>query len=391
MNMNRPLTIVIPAETYAPEVNGAATFAQQLAQGLAGRGHSVHVICPSPSGMAYHQADERGVEVHYIKSRRWPLHPTWMICMPWNVAPAFDRLIDQIQPDIIHTQAHFVIGRRAFTAARRRRIPIVGTNHFMPQNVAPYVTAPSAVVAAAEKAAWWDLKKQYQSADYITVPTQLAADLLHEHGFDAPIRAVSCGIDLSHFHPGQPADDGSSTSPTVLFVGRLSAEKHIEDILEAIAKTDPKLGLCAEIIGSGEQEKVLADLSDELGIADRVVLRGKVSDAQLVAAYQRADVFCMPSTAELQSIATLEALATGVPVVLADAVALPHLCEDGVNGRLIPPRDTDGYAQAFTEIATASAQARQRMSEAAQAIAARHDISATLDSFEEIYFGLLGN
>lgn len=389
--MNRPLTIVIPAETYAPEVNGAATFAQQLAQGLAGRGHSVHVICPSPSGMAYHRADDYGVEVHYIKSLRWPLHPTWMICMPWDVAPAFDRLIDQIQPDIIHTQAHFVIGRRAFTTARRRHIPIVGTNHFMPQNVAPYVSAPGAVVAAAEKAAWWDLKKKYQSADYITVPTQLAADLLHQHGFDKPIRAVSCGIDLSHFHPADPAEDGAGASPTILFVGRLSAEKHIEDIIEAIAKTDPALNLRAEIIGAGEQERALADLADRLGVADRVILRGKVSDAELVAAYQRADIFCMPSTAELQSIATLEALATGVPVVLADAVALPHLCEDGVNGRLIAPRDIDGYAQAFTEIATAPVDERKAMSLAAQKIAARHDISATLDTFEEIYSGLIEN
>lgn len=389
--MNRPLTIVIPAETYAPEVNGAATFAQQLAQGLAERGHSVHVICPSPTGRAYHRADDHGVEVHYIKSQRWPLHPTWMICMPWNVAPAFDRLIDQIQPDIIHTQAHFVIGRRAFTTARRRQIPIVGTNHFMPQNVAPYVSAPAAVVAAAEKAAWWDLKKKYESADYITVPTQLAADLLHEHGFAKPIRAVSCGIDLSHFHPAEPVGDHGCTSSTVLFVGRLSAEKHIEDIIEAIAKTDPALKLRAEIIGAGEQEKALADLADKLGVANRVVLRGKVSDAELVAAYQRADIFCMPSTAELQSIATLEALATGVPVVLADAVALPHLCEDGVNGRLITPRDIDGYAQAFTQIATATADERKAMSLAAQKIAARHDVSATLDTFEEIYSGLLTN
>lgn len=387
--MNRPLTIAIPAETYAPEVNGAATFAQHLAQGLAGRGHSVHVICPSPTGREYVEADDCGVVVHYLKSYRWLPHPTWMICMPWDVAWAFDRCIDQIKPDLIHTQAHFVIGRRAFTIARRRGIPIVGTNHFMPQNVAPYVSAPAPVVAAAEKAAWWDLKKQYESSDYITVPTQLAADLLHEHGFEAPIRAVSCGIDLSHFRPAADSERSSGEPPTVLFVGRLSAEKHIEDIITAVAKTDPALRLRAEIIGAGEQEKALAELAESLGIADRVVLRGKVSDADLVAAYQRADIFCMPSTAELQSIATLEALASGVPVVLADAVALPHLCEDGVNGRLIEPRDTDAYAAAFTSILTATDEARQEMSEACQRIAARHDLSTTLDTFEGIYSSLL--
>lgn len=376
------LTICLTAETYAPEVNGAAVFAERLANGLASRGHTVHVICPSPSG---YQRSERinDVWVHYVKSVHWPWHPTWMICMPWWVKPAVKNLIDTIKPDVIHTQAHFVIGRYAIAEAKKRNIPLVATNHFMPNNVEPYIIAPGPVRVAGTKLAWWDLKKQFEQADYITVPTQLAADLLTEHGFTHDIRPVSCGIDLSQFTP-----DTSNTEekpPSVLFVGRLSSEKHIEDLIAAVARTSPELNLHATIIGAGEQLHALQQQAHDLGLGDRVSFPGKVSHAQLVKAYQDATFFCMPSTAELQSIATLEALSSGKPVVLADAVALPHLVRHGENGYLFEPRNVDELAGAFTRIATAQKAELNRMSEVSQEIARHHDIGHTVQTFEDIY------
>ena len=403
-----PLTICIPAETYAPEVNGAAKFTERLAAGLAAREHEVHVICPSPTGVPSTDRED-GVVVHRVRSHRWYFHPTWTICMPWETKPAVSRLLDDIRPDVVHTQAHFVIGRYAFSEARRREIPVVATNHFMPDNVRPYLPVPAPIVDAATAAAWWDLRRKFQSAEHITVPTQLAADLLTENGFVRPIQAVSCGIDLSRFReaagagpegsgasptgaavPGSAADaagavGGGDSDPTVLFVGRLSKEKHVDDIVRALARTDPDLGLRAVIVGTGDQEPVLRALAAELGVADRVELRGKVDDCALVRAYQEATFFCLPGTAELQSIATLEAMSSGNPVVLADAVALPHLCENGVNGFLFPPRDVTALAERFTRLCRMPAAARAAMGAASQAAAARHDITRTLDAFEDIY------
>ena len=112
---------------------------------------------------------------------------------------------------------------------------------------------------------------------------------------------------------------------------------------------------------------------------------GKISDTELMEAYQRCTFFCMPSTAELQSIATLEALASRKPVVLADAVALPHLVRDGVNGFLFPPRDIDALADRFTRICTATDAEFDAMSTASLDVVAKHDIEHTLDTFESIY------
>ncbi|MGO2016989.1 MAG: glycosyltransferase [Brevibacterium aurantiacum] len=384
----------MPTETYAPEVNGAAKFAERLAAGLAARGNDVHVACPSATGKAS-VSTEDGVTVHRMTSHRWLLHPTWTICMPWETKPELSRLLDTLQPDVVHTQAHFVIGRYAFSEASRRGIPVVATNHFMPDNVRPYLRAPKSLLDGGTAVAWWDLRRKFQSADFITVPTQLAADLLTQNGFTSPIRAVSCGIHLERFahlrddEAVQPATvsepvSGSAT-PRVLFVGRLSSEKHAADIVEALAKTDPALGLEADIVGGGDQEEPLKELAAELGIADRVHVLGKISDKELMDAYQRCTFFCMPSTAELQSIATLEALASRKPVVLADAVALPHLVRDGINGFLFPPRDIEELASRFTQICELSEDDLDAMARASLDVVAKHDIEYTLDTFESIY------
>ncbi|WP_257948018.1 glycosyltransferase [Brevibacterium aurantiacum] len=384
----------MPTETYAPEVNGAAKFAERLAAGLAARGNDVHVACPSATGKAS-VSTEDGVTVHRMTSHRWLLHPTWTICMPWETKPELSRLLDTLQPDVVHTQAHFVIGRYAFSEASRRGIPVVATNHFMPDNVRPYLRAPKSLLDGGTAVAWWDLRRKFQSADFITVPTQLAADLLTQNGFTSPIRAVSCGIDLERFahlrddeavQPATVPDPVSgSAPPRVLFVGRLSSEKHAADIVEALAKTDPALGLEADIVGGGDQEEPLKELAAELGIADRVHVLGKISDKELMDAYQRCTFFCMPSTAELQSIATLEALASRKPVVLADAVALPHLVRDGINGFLFPPRDIEELASRFTQICELSEDDLDTMARASLDVVAKHDIEYTLDTFESIY------
>nr|WP_216629821.1 glycosyltransferase [Brevibacterium renqingii] len=393
MSAHRPTQarrILIPAETYAPEVNGAAKFAERLAAGLAARGNDVHVACPSATGKPSVSV-ENGVTVHRLTAHRWPLHPTWMICMPWETKPELSRLLDSLQPDVVHTQAHFVIGRYAFSESNRRGIPVVATNHFMPDNVRPYLRAPKAVLDGGTAIAWWDLRRKFQSADIITVPTQLAADLLTENGFTSPIRAVSCGIDLQRFAELREVDASTSRAvpPRVLFVGRLSSEKHAADLVEALAKTDPDLGLEADIVGGGDQEEPLKELSSELGIGDRIHVLGKISDRELMDAYRRCTFFCMPSTAELQSIATLEALASRKPVVLADAVALPHLVRDGVNGFLFPPRDIEELADRFTRICTASDAELDAMSKASLDVVAKHDIEYTLDTFESLYDGVI--
>jgi glycosyltransferase involved in cell wall biosynthesis len=371
--MDSPLRIVIGADTYPPDVNGAARFARQLATGLAGRGHDVHVLCPSGTGPAGTSKMD-GVTVHRVRAHRTPMHPTFRVCLPGPARRAAAGLLDGLRPDVVHVQAHFVVGRALVRAAGRRNVPVVATNHFMPENISPYVPMPDALRAVAARFAWWDLVRVFGTARVVTAPTPTAVRMLTAQGLGGRALAVSCGVDLSRFHWDGTGRDGA----TVLFVGRLDEEKRIPELLRAVA-TLP--GVRAEIVGDGSCRAALGELAAELGITDRVRFLGLVDEDELVAAYRRASVFCMPGVAELQSMATMEAMAAGLPVVAADAVALPHLVRPGVNGWLYPPGDVPALAKALG----AALAEPGPLGAASRELIDRHDVRHSLDTFESLY------
>ncbi len=173
----------------------------------------------------------------------------------------------------------------------------------------------------------------------------------------------------------------------ILFVGRLTTEKGIDVVLRALARLDPALDATFDIVGGGDQRRNLEQLAGQLGIADRVTFHGHASEEELRALYTRASVFAIASIAELQSIATMEAMASGLPIVAANAVALPHLVHDGENGYLFEPGNVDELTARLTDVFTAAPEERRRMQQASLDGVRVHDIGRTLDTFEALYRG----
>ncbi|MFF1610314.1 glycosyltransferase family 4 protein [Amycolatopsis sp. NPDC058278] len=377
------LRILIGADTFPPNVNGASFFAERLARGLAARGHDVHVACPSADGPS--RTEERdGYAVHRIRSRAIPFHGDYRFCTPGGARKEVGPLLDRLRPDVVHVQAHFGVGRALLEAAAERGLPGMATNHFMPDNLLGYTPFPRRVKDSIARWAWWDLLRVYRDARIVTTPTPRAAEVLARIGLDRPVQVVSCGIDLAHYAASavRPGDGPMS----VLFVGRLDAEKNIDQLLRALA---PLPHVRADLVGDGTRRHDLETLAAELGLTDRVTFHGFVSDAELVRRYAEADVFCMPGTAELQSLATMEAMAAGLPVVAADALALPHLVHHGTNGYLFAPGAITTISRWIADLAADPA-ARATMGAASRALVARHDIDGALATFEAQYLILLG-
>nr|WP_246090822.1 glycosyltransferase [Nonomuraea deserti] len=379
----RPRRILISSDTYPPDVNGAAYFTHRLATGLAARGNEVHVVCQSEVGPA--SADvEDGVVVHRLRSAPLLVHPTMRITVPTRL----DRLIASIAPDVLHTQGHFVVGRAAIAAARRADVPVVATNHFMPDNLFQFGHIPERLRARAGRLAWRDFSRIFNRADRITTPTPLAARLLSEQGFDREVEPVSCGIDLARFRPHAEPKAWARKMfdlpdrPTVMFVGRLDEEKRIDELVRALPIVLNDTDVQAVLVGRGNQRMELERLAKRIGVGERVFFLGFVPDEIMPQAYASADVFAMPGIAELQSIATLEAMATGLPVVAADAMALPHLV-DG-NGYLFQPGDVATLARHLTGVLTDDG-LRARLGKASRELALTHDDQTSLARFETIY------
>ncbi|GAA3114780.1 hypothetical protein GCM10010466_02260 [Planomonospora alba] len=380
-----PRRVLIGTDTYPPDVNGASYFTHRLARGLARRGNDVHVVCASDTGPARTQLVD-GVTVHRLRSAPLLVHPTMRVSVPARL----DGLVRAIDPDVVHVQGHFVVGRAAISAARRAGVPVVATNHFMPDNLFQFAHVPGPLRTRAGDLAWRDFNRVFSRADRITTPTRIAAGLLAGKGFDRPVEPVSCGIDLGRFQPRAEPRRWARKAldlpdlPTVLFVGRLDEEKRLDELVRALPYILNGTEAQVVLAGTGNRRAALEKLARRIGVGDHVVFLGFVPDGMLPDAYAAADVFAMPGVAELQSIATLEAMASGLPVVAADAMALPHLVRPGENGHLYRPGDVRALAGHLTALLE-SPGLRAAMGAAGRAIALTHDHEASLARFEEIY------
>jgi glycosyltransferase involved in cell wall biosynthesis len=142
------------------------------------------------------------------------------------------------------------------------------------------------------------------------------------------------------------------------------------------------------IVGDGTESNNLKSLAKQLGVDKKISFTGKVSDEELVELHHVGTVYCMPSPAELQSIATLEAMASGQPIVAVDAGALGELCQDGRNGYLCKQDDDEAMAEGLLAIIS-NPKKRATMSKESLAIAQTHDLETTLNLFEKIYTDLI--
>lgn len=375
------MKLVLGADQYPEYINGAATFTARLAAVLADAGHTVDLLWPAADGQHDSYLDQ-GVRVHRLSSATLPGRPRMQVCLPVTTRRQVEDVLQVARPDVVHVQSHLGLGRTLVRAARRSDVPVLATNHFMPENLLHHVPVVRRFPATAGRLAWRDLERVYSDADLISVPTQRAADLLAAATSLGRAEVVSCGIDLERFAVARTLE--AAHRPSLLFVGRLEEEKHVDELLSAFARLPPTLGARLEIVGMGSLRPSLEALARALGIAGSVRFLGAVDDDELLAAYGRADVFVMPGTAELQSIATLEAMATGLPVVAADAMALPHLVHHDVNGLLYAPGDVDGLTSALARV-LGNPVPRARLGRASRTLAQAHSLGSTLEAFERHY------
>jgi glycosyltransferase involved in cell wall biosynthesis len=173
----------------------------------------------------------------------------------------------------------------------------------------------------------------------------------------------------------------------IVFVGRITGEKQLDKLIRAFARLDPALKTKLVLVGHGEEEAHLRSLAAQLGVGDSVTITGFVSNEVLRAHLTSATVFAMPSIAELQSIATMEAMASGLPIVAANAMALPHLVHHKQNGFLFEPGDIDELARRLGDILTMPQDRLDEFKRESLTIVEAHDINRTLDTFEALYRG----
>jgi glycosyltransferase involved in cell wall biosynthesis len=386
------MRILLAAQTYDPPVNGPGVFSRQLAEGFVREGHQVLVLTPSPRLRAVGRL-QNGVQVEGVPAL--PLLPPYSdVRVSLLSGPRVARLLDRFRPDVVHLQDHYPLCRSVLGAARRRDVPVLATNHFLPESMLPYIPLPGWCRPRIEGLLWKTALDVLNRADLVTAPSRTAAQILRERGLRVAVHVVSCGVDVERFVPDPGVDRrgvryryGLDPEATLfLYVGRLDREKRLEILLHALTRLDRR-NLHLAMVGQGRHRAALLGLVERLGLARRVAFLGYVPGGDLPALLSSADVFAMPSDAELLSIATLEAMASGRPILAADAQALPELVQPGANGILFRPGDVESAARGIAALAD-HREDWARMGAASRARALPHDCRETRRRYLELYESL---
>ena len=411
------MKIVISTDVFYPMINGVAVFSRNLAAGLKKRGHQVLVLAPSTTGdFSVEKDPEGGFTIVRLSSTKMHLYPDQINKVPekkdilgvkiprlvykngLNVSyapyPEIKKVLDDFKPDIIHDQTPGPIALAVFHYAKKRKIPLVSTDHAYPDNITQQVRLPHLIKAPINKAMNAYFISFLRRSEYATMPTEQAvADLIPKNRkhFKVPVEAISNGIDLSRFSTGKAKKEIYDKyaipkgKPIVLYVGRVDPEKSLDVLVNAFIiahKKIPEAHLV--VVGDGTARPDLKKMAEEAGIEEYVHFPGRIIGDDLPQMYRTGSVFAITSKTETQSIVLLEAMATGLPCVAVKAGAIPELVKTSVNGYLCDPDDSEMVAKGIVNILS-SDERRQRMSAKSLTIVKKHDISHTLTRMEEIY------
>jgi glycosyltransferase involved in cell wall biosynthesis len=330
------MRIALFTETFLPKVDGIVTRLKHTIEQLQKHGDEVLLFCPAGGLRSYH-----GAKIYGLSAFPLPLYPELKIALP---RPEIGQQLAKFKPDIIHVVNPAVLGLAGIFYAKLNRVPLVASYHtHLPKYLEHYG------LGMLEGLLWELLKLGHNQAALNLCTSSVMVQELREHGIDR-VDLWQRGVDTETFDPAQATPEmrhqltqGEPTSRLLLYVGRLGAEKEIEQIRPVLAAIP---GSRLAIVGDGPHRASLETYF--AGTPTNFV--GYLGGEKLAAAYAVADAFIFPSRTETLGLVLLEAMAAGCPVVAARSGGIPDIVTDGQNGYLFDPQDPQGSILATKQL-----------------------------------------
>ncbi|WP_229322096.1 glycosyltransferase [Streptomyces sp. UNOC14_S4] len=330
------------ANFYGPRSGGLRTALHHLGAGYTAQGHEVVLVVPGPS-----YADETlssGVRRITLPAPGIPGSGGYRVAAPWRVR----ALLERLRPDHIEVSDRTTL-RGMGRWARRNLVSSAMVSHErLDRSLGRFLPPP----VAATRVANWANRRTAASFDTVVCTTAFACEEFHRIGA-ANVRQVPLGVDLTTFTPvrrdpllRRELADGADA--LLVCCGRLSAEKHVERSVDAVA------GLQAAghrvrlvIAGDGPRRKALERRAAGLPVVFLGFLHSRAELATLLAT---ADVSLAPGPHETFGLAALESLASGTPVVASASSAVREIVGPGC-GATVADR-ASAYVEAVDGVLT---------------------------------------
>jgi 1,2-diacylglycerol 3-alpha-glucosyltransferase len=351
-------------------------------------GHTVAIVCPGKN-TRNEISQESGVTVYRLKSTPIPAQIQEGVRINLFPKRQISRIFKEFKPEILHITDHFFISGASYSLAKENKIPIVGTNHFTPYNfIDNFVKrkkSPMYIIAA--KSMWHAMMKIYNDIEMVTVPSEYAKMIIQKAGLKKPVMVVSNKSINSGIVDKYKIDKNKTI---LLSASRLDKEKKVGVLLDACSYIKDKAEFQLLITGKGKDRKNLEAIALKNGISDKVIFTGVVPKSELKDLYRVSDIFLTASEVELQGLSIMEAMASGLPVVASNSMAIPELVKDSVNGFLFEPGNSADAGEKILKLINDKA-LRQKMSRCSLENISNHDIHIILAKMEEIYKSVLND
>ena len=330
---------------YKPVINGVAISVESFRNALEKRGHQVYIYAPAAGD---HEDEERFI-VRY-PSFELPMQK-YPITAP--VSSTADELIKITKPDVLHAHHPALLGRTALQYSDHYNIPMVFTYHTRYHDYAHYAD-PFPKERVGELITHW-LGHFMSGCHRVVVPSESIKQMVSEnYGLNDGVKVVPTGIDFDKFssvnREKARAERGWPEEETVFVsIGRLAKEKNFDLLIRSVAKLPQDLSWRLVVLGEGDERENLETLADELGVASKVDLVGRVPAHKVPDYLAAADIFAFASVTETQGLVTLEAMATGLPVVAVKASGTSDVVESGEQG-ILTEVDADALAEGLRTV-----------------------------------------
>jgi len=200
------------------------------------------------------------------------------------------------------------------------------------------------------------IKAVWRGAEVVVAKCEGEADMIRRIDSQVKITLVPNGVDLTVFAPA-PIDDGGPLR--VLCVARLIERKGQHHLIEAVKRLkDDGFEIRLDLIGTGDALEANQSQAQQLGVRDRVNFVGYVPREEIATRYAAAHVFVLPSYNEGMSVATLEAMAAALPIIITRTGGTAELVEEGVNGLTFAWADVDALTTHLKRLAANRSLAR---------------------------------
>jgi len=369
--------------TYLPVISGVVRSIRSFRDELTHKGHNVFIF-------AQEHADHIDLDPFIFRYPSLNLPTGVDIPAAIPISPFIDRLLPAFKLDVIHTHHPFLLGQTAAKKAQELNLPLVFTFHTQYREYTHYVPIPTETVQNFLKNAvdrW--MQDFMRRCQHIIIPSEsMRETLVNDYGLKDNFTVIPTGIDLDAYHKASGEKIRKKRrwekDMVLISVGRLAPEKNWPTLLHATAlvlKDYPRFRLV--LIGDGAERKSLEDLAKELGIHKRITFTGSLPFSEIPSYMKAANLFGFASITETQGLATLEAMAAGLPVVAVDASGTRDILKHGQQGYLVE-NDAKALAAGIKKL-LANPDRMQKFAKAAHKKAQSFNIESLTEKLLDVY------